>query len=114
MKKETLMENAETYGLAAAGFAQGVTKEMLTSNSERKISAATIAWGGLAAGVIAYDALCPDGQTLSEGVDQALKRKRLLTIGAVITTSAHLLNAIPEQIDPFHQFAKRSRKLFRP
>lgn len=62
------------------------------------------AWIGLAAGVFAYDVLCPEGETLSEGVDRALERPRarFATIGAIAITGAHLLNVIPEKIDPLH------------
>lgn len=65
---------------------------------------ATIAWGVLGAGVIAYDILCPEGETLSEGVDRALEcEKRKLALGAIAITAAHLANIIPQQIDPFHR-----------
>lgn len=62
------------------------------------------AWIGLAAGVFAYDVLCPEGETLSEGVDRALERprSRIMTIGAIAVVGAHLLNVLPEKIDPLH------------
>lgn len=62
------------------------------------------AWVALAAGVVIYDAVCPEGESLSEGVDRALKhpRYRLVTIGAVWVVSAHLLNALPQIVDPIH------------
>jgi hypothetical protein len=66
------------------------------------------AWIGLAAGVAAYDALCPRGETLSEGIDAALERPigRYLAIGAVAVTSAHLLNILPNKIDPIQRFVQ--------
>lgn len=59
------------------------------------------AWAGLAAGVVAYDILCPDGEMLSEGVDRGLEGHRWATIAAIGVTALHLLNTLPEQIDPF-------------
>ena len=68
----------------------------------------TVAWGVLATGVAAYDVLCPQGETLSEGVDRALETRsgRVLAIGAVALTAAHLINLLPERVDPFHQALK--------
>ena len=62
------------------------------------------AWLGLAAGVIAYDVLCPEGETLSEGVDRALERPvyRTVTMGAIAIVGAHLINILPTKIDPLH------------
>jgi hypothetical protein len=59
------------------------------------------AWAGLAAGVVAYDLLCPDGQMLSEGVDRGLEQHRLATGIAIGVTALHLLNILPESVDPF-------------
>lgn len=68
----------------------------------------TLAWGTLAAGVAAYDILCPQGETMSEAVDRALERPkaRYAALGAIAITACHLANLIPEQIDPFHQLTK--------
>ena len=65
----------------------------------------SIAWGTLAAGVIAYDVLCPKGETLSEAVDSALEHpiKRIAALGGIAITACHLANLLPQQIDPFHQ-----------
>lgn len=59
------------------------------------------AWAGLAAGVVAYDLLCPEGQMLSEGVDRGLEQHRLATGLAVGVTALHLLNVFPQNLDPF-------------
>lgn len=74
----------------------------------------TVAWGVLATGVVAYDVLCPPGETLSEGVDRALERSPLskastIALGAI--TLAHLLNQIPQpdKFDPFHRATKLKR-----
>lgn len=73
---------------------------------------ATLAWIGLGLGVAAYDALCPRGETLSEGVDRALEHRtgRYLALGGIAVTAAHLANYLPERFDPFHQaFAWKNR-----
>lgn len=72
---------------------------------------ASVAWGVLAAGVVAYDVLCPPGETLSEGVDRALERQRgkWLALGGIAITAAHLANMIPEQVDPFHRATQFKR-----
>lgn len=68
----------------------------------------TVAWCGLAAGVAAYDAFCPPNETLSEGVDRALERRtgKVLALGAIAVTAAHLANLLPERVDPFHHALK--------
>lgn len=65
----------------------------------------TLAWVGLATGVAAYDALCPQGETMSEAVDRALETRtgRVLALGAIAVTSCHLANILPERYDPFHR-----------
>lgn len=66
------------------------------------------AWVGLAAGILTYDVLCPDGETLSEGVDRALAHPigRIATVGAIAVTGAHLLNVLPTKIDPLHHMLR--------
>lgn len=68
----------------------------------------TLAWCGLVAGVAAYDILCPQGETMSEGVDRALEHptKKIAALGAIAITAAHLANLIPQQVDPFHHLTK--------
>lgn len=69
--------------------------------------AGTIGWVALAAGVAAFDYFAPE--TLSSAVDRALEtpRGRYLAIGAVAVTAAHLLNLIPENVDPFKMLPSR-------
>lgn len=64
------------------------------------------AWAGIAVGVLAYELACPDGELLSEGVDRALERHRIATTMAIGVTALHLLNMLPERIDPFSHFTK--------
>lgn len=69
---------------------------------------ATIAWGVLAAGVAAYEIRCPEGETLSEGVDRALENKKFksIVVGGIAVTALHLCNVLPERLDPYHQLFK--------
>ncbi len=67
---------------------------------EKDSHAGTYGWVGIVAGVVAWDILAPE--TLSGAVDRALESKRgYLAIGAITLTAAHLLNVIPDPIDPF-------------
>lgn len=67
----------------------------------------TAGWVALAAGVAAFDYYMPE--TLSHAVDRALERPRAryMAIGAVAVTAAHLLNLLPEQLDPFNRLPSR-------
>ena len=69
--------------------------------------AGTYGWVALAAGVAAFDYFAPE--TLSSAVDRALEcpRARYMAIGAVAVTAAHLLNLLPESIDPFKLMPSR-------
>lgn len=68
----------------------------------------TLAWGALGLGVAAYEIACPEGETLSEGVDRALENKKFksIVIGGIAVTALHLCNLLPEQLDPYHQLFK--------
>lgn len=63
----------------------------------------TKAWGVLITGVAMYEALCPQNETLSEGLDDFVERPiGKLVVGAIgAITVAHLINVCPERIDPF-------------
>lgn len=66
----------------------------------------TLGWAGLIAGIAAYDYLCPQGETLSEGFDHLMETKtgKVVAIGAVALTGAHLLNLLPDRLDIYHGF----------
>lgn len=64
------------------------------------------AWLGLGLGVLAYDVLSPKGETLSEGMDGMINKHPKLTYLAVGAVALHLLNIIPNQIDPLHQASR--------
>jgi hypothetical protein len=61
------------------------------------------AWCGIGAGVLIYDALSPQGETLSEAFDGWLEGpgKSLASMGVVLL-AVHLLNLIDPQHDPVH------------
>lgn len=67
-----------------------------------EIKPATAAWAALGAGVLAYEILCPPGETLSEGVDRALEHPlgRVAALGGIALTAAHLANLLPKKLDP--------------
>lgn len=70
-----------------------------------ELSPSAKAWIGVGVGVAAYDALCPKGETLSEGVDKALERGRFTryaALGGIAIVAAHLANLLPEKYDPIH------------
>lgn len=95
----TKYETAEAWALGLTGLAIGVAKEVAPKTPLKT-------WLGIGAIVLAHDVFCPEGQTLSEGVDRAIEKHPVLTLGAIAVTGAHLANILPEAIDPFHQAVK--------
>lgn len=91
-------ETAEAYVLGGIGLAKGVLAEYVQPhlNSKR-------AWLAMGIGIIAYEFTAPDGELLSEGCDRAIERHKLLTVGAIGYTAAHLSNVLPERYDAFHR-----------
>jgi len=63
----------------------------------------TVGWACIGAFVVAWDVYAPE--TLSGAVDRALEHPvgKYAAIGGVAVTGAHLLNLLPEQVDPFVQ-----------
>jgi hypothetical protein len=57
------------------------------------------AWAFLAAGVLGYEVACRDGQLLSEGVDEWLASRPILTRAAIAALALHLGNAVPQRYD---------------
>ena len=90
-------ETAEAWILGGYGLVTGVYKEYVPAKT---------AWMVLGAGVLAHDVFCKQGETLSEGVDRALESHKVLALGAIAVTAAHLANIIPPKLDPIHQFAE--------
>lgn len=69
--------------------------------------AANWGWVGLIAGICVFDYFAPE--TLSEGVDRALEKHRLATTTAIGVTALHLLNLLPQAVDPIHRLAGFAR-----
>jgi hypothetical protein len=75
--------------------------------------AADTAWIVLAVGVVAYELGAPQGELMSEGVDRYLTRRPgrrrdlrpWVTRAVITTTAAHLLNLLPQRVDPFYRVA---------
>lgn len=72
------------------------------------------AWIAMGVGVISYDALCPDGQTLSEGADAYMERHPWVTRGLAAALALHVCNALPMRLDLIHWLFVLSRKWRRP
>jgi len=69
------------------------------------VKPANLAWLVLAIGVAAYDALAPEGQLMSEAVDRYLEARPCVTRAVVVTVAAHLLNLLPQKLDPLARLA---------
>lgn len=63
------------------------------------------AWLTLAAGVVAYDVLCPRGEMLSEASARYTEQQRLAWTATVIYIAGHLLHVWGER-DPLTLAAK--------
>lgn len=63
------------------------------------------AWIGLGIYIAAVELLAPQGETLSEAMDDWLLRHpgKALSYMAVALTAAHLVNLLPQRYDPIHQ-----------
>lgn len=66
------------------------------------------AWLVLAVAVALYEIAAPKDQLLSEAVDRWLAKRPWMTRAVVVLTAAHLLNLIPQRVDPFHRLAEAS------
>lgn len=67
------------------------------------------AWAAIAATVLTYEVMAPEGQLLSEAVDKYRRRHPAVTNGVVLLVALHLLRALPARWDPIHQLAVRMR-----
>lgn len=59
------------------------------------------AWILLAAVVVVYEIFAGEGELLSHQVDRWLESHPVITHSIVMVTAAHLLNVLPERIDPW-------------
>lgn len=91
-------ETAEAYTLALVGGIQGFYRYYVKPELTAKRG-----WLAVGAVVAAHELACDSGQTLSEGVDKALEKYPIPVKLAIGVTALHLLNLLPESIDPIHQ-----------
>lgn len=61
------------------------------------------AWIILAVGVVLYDTLADDGQTLSEAVDRYMLRHPWKVRLVAVLVAGHCCNALPVRFDPIHR-----------
>jgi hypothetical protein len=68
------------------------------------------AWIVLGAGVLLYDLVAPEGQTLSEGADRYMDRHPWYTRAVGVALVGHVCNMIPGRWDPVHGLFMLSRR----
>lgn len=59
------------------------------------------AWLALGIGVVVYEFASREGELLSEAVDRYLEEYPVVTTAAIVLTAMHLLNVLPERVDPW-------------
>lgn len=69
----------------------------------RKHLTARRGWTALFFGVLAYEALAPKGELLSEGADRGIERHPYAVRALFIITALHLSNLLNPKFDPFTQ-----------
>jgi len=60
------------------------------------------AWIALAAGVVAWDVSCLEGEMLSEASHRYAKHHPVLAAVVVFSVASHLINRLPKSVDPIH------------
>jgi hypothetical protein len=78
------------------------------------LQASDKAWITLGIGVLLYDVIAPEGQTLSEGADRYMLHHKWVTRGVGIALVAHVCNFVSPQFDFVHGFFVLFRKCRRP
>lgn len=70
-----------------------------------------LAIAGIGAGVIAYDMLCPEGETISEGCDRIMESRigKVALHALAWSIAAHVTNTVPERWDWVHHATKLKR-----
>lgn len=63
------------------------------------------AWITLAAGVLAWDALCPRGEMLSEASARYSDAHRAVWCTTIVYVGGHLMHVWPERYDPLSRLA---------
>jgi hypothetical protein len=72
------------------------------------------AWATLGLAVAAYEVTAAPNQLLSEAVDRFLIRHPVITRAVIGVTAAHLLNLLPNAVDPIHHLALFFRRTVEP
>ena len=70
-------------------------------------------WCALGAGVLGYDILCEEGQTLSEGADAMMLRHPWAVRVTAFVLAAHVCNLVKSDYDPVHWMFVGMRRLRR-
>lgn len=70
-----------------------------------------VAWIALGVGVIAYDVLCHEGDTMSEGADRYMLRHPWLVRGVAFALAGHVCNLVTPRWDAVHRVFMVFRKL---
>lgn len=69
-------------------------------NIYRAMRPADRAWVVLAAVVVAWDLVSPEGETLSEGAKRHAREQRVATLSTISYLAMHLSGVIPARYDP--------------
>jgi hypothetical protein len=69
------------------------------------------AWIALGLGIFAWDALCDDGEMLSEASARYAKNHPVLAYAVIGSVAAHLAGNIPRWADPIHAVGVMLRHL---
>lgn len=85
--------------------AQSITRVFNTYRN--RIRPADRAWLALFIGVAAYEVAAKEGELMSHSYDRWLINHPVLTWGATLITAAHLLNILPDRVDPFQMGTRR-------
>lgn len=64
------------------------------------------AWAAMGVGILAYEATCPPGELLSEGVDRAIEKHPIIVPVLIGAVALHLANKIPERWDGVHHLSR--------
>lgn len=73
-----------------------------------------VAWIALGIGVLSYDALCVEGDTMSEACDRYMLRHPWIVRGVAFAIAGHVCNAVPARWDAVHLLFMLSRRWRRP
>lgn len=106
-----LERRATNVGTSALGDQSGAT--VAQNRNERhlvELVRAEQAWLALGVIIVGYEILAADGQLLSEAVDRALEKHPVLVRAAVLLLAGHLINALPNKVDPIHLLAVALRR----